>query len=243
MSDTNRYKIGTTRQLIDLNGQTTNFKIQFSMVSTEGEAFEAVVVDQGALDTNKQLQYRGSENGQLKGAITWDKDVYQNFYLILRAPSECEIDVTIEKEEIEPKPQNVPPPPPPEPLNPPIKPEMQVNQDDKLGGQYQQPPRSLMVPPVESEPVKKKFNFKWKWILVGVGVILLVLAGWYFFSQYKKRKSPQDSADPLPLEESPRIETGDVHGAPKIPSLADTSKNPGQGTSGELLDRLNALVV
>ena len=45
------YTLDKIRQLIDLNGDSTNFDISFKVTSRNGEVFDIVVVDQTTLDT------------------------------------------------------------------------------------------------------------------------------------------------------------------------------------------------
>ena len=78
---TNTYKIGKLKQLIDLNGDNTNFNVSFKVTSENGEDFNALVVDQKTLDSGDELNYKLA-NGILSGSINADKNVYQNYFLI-----------------------------------------------------------------------------------------------------------------------------------------------------------------
>lgn len=229
-----RYKINTTKQLIDLNGQTTNFELMFSILSPEEKAFEAVVVDQTVLDNNKDLKYQPSQHGQIKGTLRWDKNVYQNFFLVLRAPVECEVEVIIQKNELPPNPdipaeqsgmdvQNEPMPeaPDPVPVNE-VKLPSQVEHPNKLINETYVPPPS---------PLKKRFN--WKWILIGVGTIFLCIAIWYFYNSWKKRKGKQDELSSSTAPKTPPLP--EISG-PQTPIACDINGD-------ELLARLNKLVV
>jgi hypothetical protein len=95
----NIYSIGKIKQLIDLNGDTVNFEIDFNVESESGESFDAVVVDQSTLDNNK-IEYKKAENGKLSGTITNDKNVYQNYFLILKADKDINCKVSISKKEL-----------------------------------------------------------------------------------------------------------------------------------------------
>lgn len=228
-----RYKINTTKQLIDLNGQTTNFELMFSIISPEEKTFEAVVVDQTVLDNNKDLKYQPSQHGQIKGTLRWDKNVYQNFFLVLRAPVECEVEVIIQKNELAPNPdipaeqtsidvQKGPMPelPTSQPVNE-IKSPLQVEEPNKIINETYVPP----------SPLKKRFN--WKWILVGVGSIFLCIAIWYFYNSWKKRKGKQ-----VELSSSTTPKT------PPLPEINTNPPTPKTDLNGdELLARLNKLVV
>jgi len=93
------YKLGKIKQLIDLNGDSTNFNIQFKVTSKNGEPFDIVVVDQTTLDNSPELEYRKA-NGQMSGNMIQDKNVYQNYFIVLKSDQECECDVEIVKKEL-----------------------------------------------------------------------------------------------------------------------------------------------
>ena len=101
------YSVGKIKQLIDLNGDSTNFEITFRVKSRNKEPFEILVVDQTTLDNNPSLEYKKAD-GEISGTIVNDKNVYQNYFLILRAETPCECDVEIIKKDL-PK-TSLPPP-------------------------------------------------------------------------------------------------------------------------------------
>ena len=96
---TNTYKIGKLKQLIDLNGDNTNFNVSFKVTSENGEDFNALVVDQKTLDSGDELNYKLA-NGILSGSINADKNVYQNYFLILKAETPTNVTVEINIEEL-----------------------------------------------------------------------------------------------------------------------------------------------
>jgi len=87
------------KQLVDLNGDITNFELTFTAKSQDGSPFEALVVDQTTLDSNPSLEYKKAE-GTISGNIISDKGVYQNYFLLLKSDSITECDVSIEIKEI-----------------------------------------------------------------------------------------------------------------------------------------------
>ena len=93
------YTLGPMKQLIDLNGDITNFDLTFTVTSQDGSPFELLVVDQTTLDSNPSLEYKNAE-GTMSGNIVSDKGVYQNYFLILKSDTENKCDVTIEIEKI-----------------------------------------------------------------------------------------------------------------------------------------------
>lgn len=99
---TNRqtHQVSKIKKLIDLNGETTNFDITFRVASRNKEPFDLLVVDQTTLDNTPKMEYKKVENGVISGNIVHDKNVYQNYFLILRADNPCECDVEIVKKEL-----------------------------------------------------------------------------------------------------------------------------------------------
>ena len=79
----NVYSIGKIKQLIDLNGDSVNFQVDFNVESQSGEPFDILVVDQTTLDNNPKIEYKTANEGKISGSITNDKNVYQNYFLIL----------------------------------------------------------------------------------------------------------------------------------------------------------------
>lgn len=98
MSIKQTHKVDKIKKLIDLNGDTTNFEINFRV--TSNNPFEILVVDQTTLDNSPNLEYKKVENGQITGNVKNDKNVYQNYFLILKADKPCECVVEIDKKEI-----------------------------------------------------------------------------------------------------------------------------------------------
>jgi hypothetical protein len=103
MPVTKTYSLTSMKQLVDLNGDTKNFDLTFTATCQEGASFDAVVVDQTTLDNNNNLEYKKAE-GTISGNIIADKNVYQNYFLLLKSAKPCKVNVTIEKKEITPKP-------------------------------------------------------------------------------------------------------------------------------------------
>jgi hypothetical protein len=120
MNTTNQtYKIAEQRQLIDLNGDMTNFDLTFTATSKDNKTFNIIVVDQDTIDSNEiaNMQYK-TASGSISGNIVADKNIYKAYYLCLKADPECEVDIKIEKRVIHPRQvvqrqQTRPPPMPP----------------------------------------------------------------------------------------------------------------------------------
>lgn len=98
------------KQLIDLNGSSTNFDLTFTATSQDNSDFHALVIDQKTLDTvsHDSLEFKRA-NGSISGNIVSDKNAYQNYFLCLKSDKPCNVEVIINKKEIHPK---LPPPPP-----------------------------------------------------------------------------------------------------------------------------------
>ena len=91
---------GPRQQLVDLNGETTNFDLTFSALSKDKSDFHVLVVDQETLDANPNIELRKTNEGRMSGNIVSNKDTYQNYFLCIKADKPTEVDITIEKKEI-----------------------------------------------------------------------------------------------------------------------------------------------
>ena len=103
MTKTTKIDVNSIQQLIDLNGEMTNFKITFNVKSEDGSEFNAVVIDQHTLDTNSTPEFKITKNGELSGTIIADKNVFQNYYLALKSEKPITCTLNIDIEEIPPR--------------------------------------------------------------------------------------------------------------------------------------------
>lgn len=94
------YYLNKRNQLIDLNEDRTNFDITFRVDSKNGEPFDIVVADQTTLDNSPQLEYKNASTGTMSGNIVQDKNIYQNYFLVLKAEQPCEVTVEITTKDI-----------------------------------------------------------------------------------------------------------------------------------------------
>jgi hypothetical protein len=92
--------LNNIKQLVDLNSDTINFDIAFTITSKNREPFDMLVVDQTTLDNNPSLEYKKVENGVISGSVRNDKNVYQNFFLLLKADNPCDCSIEIKKTEL-----------------------------------------------------------------------------------------------------------------------------------------------
>lgn len=93
------YTIGKLKQLIDLNEDSVNFKTEFKVTSTS--PFDMAVVDQTALDSN-EFEYKHVTTEEISGNVKNDKNIYQNYFMILKADTPTEVQVFLDKQEIDP---------------------------------------------------------------------------------------------------------------------------------------------
>lgn len=94
------YSVSKVKQLIDLNGDSVNFEINFKVSSHNKEPFDILVVDQATLDSDPNLEYKSVTNGIISGKVRKDKNIYQNHFIILKSNNPCECDVEIQKTEL-----------------------------------------------------------------------------------------------------------------------------------------------
>jgi hypothetical protein len=101
-------KIGKTQMLFDLNGDTTNFNIDFSITSSSpNKDFYVVVVDQNTLDDGSTFNFKNSTGGELSGNLVYNKNIYQNFFLCLKSDhDEHDVKIILNKKEISPSHQD-----------------------------------------------------------------------------------------------------------------------------------------
>ena len=90
------------QQLVDLNQELTNFELEFNITAKNGETFYVLVIDQTTLDNDPNFEFKTAE-GSISGNIVSDNNVYQNYYLCLKADEPCDVDIEIDIREIQPK--------------------------------------------------------------------------------------------------------------------------------------------
>ena len=101
MSETTpkQYRLGNVKQLIDLNGNSTNFECEFEVMSHDGSAFQVVVADQDTIDSTANLPYEEA-SGSIAGRFVKNEGIQKSHYLVLKADNPCEATVTIKKKEL-----------------------------------------------------------------------------------------------------------------------------------------------
>ncbi len=94
------YNLATTKQLIDINHDAVNFQCQFSVASKDGKPFQASVVNQSILDNSDQFDFQDVDDGHFSGDLRADRNVYQNFFLLMKAPAPTAVEVTLNFEQL-----------------------------------------------------------------------------------------------------------------------------------------------
>ena len=103
---TKTYVLSKVKQLIDLNGDSINFNLNFKVTSRDDTPFQVLVVDQTTLDNSEELKYKDAKNS-ISGNIIADKNIYQNYFLILKSNKECTVDVELTKNDLPKTPDKI----------------------------------------------------------------------------------------------------------------------------------------
>ena len=236
MTTQNSYSLTNRQHLVDLNGEMTNFNLTFTVTSKNNESFDVLVVDQTTLDNQPKLDFKRA-NGTISGNIIADKNVYQNYFLCLKADKPCDVTVTIDLKEIPPQ---LPPP-----------------------QQPAQPAQSMatgQAKPQQLVKAKKSEGINWKFVLI---VIIVVGGGallWYMYNRKETKNKPQTTQEisdtqpsvenvPVPtpptLSPQPEVAEPSVEVTPAKPPVAPVmsqgSSFMSSATRSSLIDRLNSL--
>jgi hypothetical protein len=152
------------KQLIDLNGDYTNFDLTFTATSLDNSDFHALVIDQNTLDKvpHDRLEFKKA-TGSISGNIVSDNNIYQNFFLCLKSDKPCQVEVVINKKEIQPKPSKEVNPVP------------------------QQSVKQTLKQTLKEDPIKHS-STNWKLIFI---VIVLIIGGGLCYYMYVNKKKQQ----------------------------------------------------
>jgi len=215
MTTKKTYNLSTIKTLIDLSGDSINFEATFKIVSKNKQPFYILVIDQTGLDNNPNPEYQVADKGEISGTIKQDKNVYQNFFILLKADKPCECDVLIEKREL-PKNNNLALPQavlPPGGLPPGGLPH---------GGQA----------PSQNNTTEEKSSFSLFKILFIIGAILVIA---YLFYLYSKKDS-KHVENTVPKNVKVYSASASEVGSPKASPAPSAEENP-------LLSRLKKLKI
>ena len=190
----NTYKIGKLQQLIDLNQDITNFKAEFKVSSKTDKPFMMLVTSQSQLDDPNVNNLEFKEvKGYIGGNIIADKNIFQNYFVVLKSADDQEVDLEVN---LEPLPDNIPQ-------------QQQQQPQQQPQQQQQQPQTSDIIKPPEPQTSKKLFlkSKYFIWILVGVAVLALLYllyTSYYNSSSEKEGHSPSPSRSIRSIDNSPR---------------------------------------
>tara|TARA_Y100000389_G_scaffold15947_1_gene14066 strand:- start:262 stop:921 length:660 start_codon:yes stop_codon:yes gene_type:complete len=209
MSSVKTYKVTQVVQLIELNSQNPQFDIDFFARSTEDFSF--LVIDQTALDSGGELQFRKSRGNEISGNIKGEDGLM--YYLALKSLSKNVIDVEVS---IVPRPITV-------------VSSSATSPSTEKKVRFQDVPEPLPGPP----PIistGREWNLTTK-ILLAV-VVIGGVVGLYFFWNASKKRSQTDTKNDA--------ETPDAKNAPPAapPPAAKADKGKKKDS---LLERLKEL--
>lgn len=175
--------VSNKKQLIDLNGDSVNFDVNFKLTSQS--PFYMVVVNQSTLDENKPIEYKHVTNGEISGNIVSDSGNYDNYFIIIKSDNPAVVQVTLDKKEV--------------PLLPTTKadvhhpPDVNTNNDTYIQRsynpqQYYDNQQIVQTPPKPREHQQESWWSRWKYTIIIVVIIGLVAGGSYYY--YKTRVKP-----------------------------------------------------
>jgi hypothetical protein len=221
MNTRKTYTVKKQKQLVDLNGHSVNFELNFNAHSTNGETFEILVVDQATLDSDSNLEYKESIEGKINGVVLANKNIYQNYFLILKSEKECDVVLELDKREL--------------PLMEEPKQNMYTHpQTQPTVESFQNTQQTISQ---SGDLLKAKSNFKFYMIVL---VVVLGLAALYYF--YTKKL--KNNVSPTPVKQVVKSSTP-VSSTPVSSTPVSSTPSPTQPSSynSELLTRLNRLKI
>ncbi len=170
MNTNKTYSISNKIQLIDLNHDMINFRVEFLLSSSN--PFYALIIDQHTLDNTEiqNIEFRRVETS-LSGEVVSDKNIYQNYYIILKSEQPTDVNIQLHTT---PLPDFIPPPEHPIQQQPPP---------------VQQQPPPIVRPTV---PVSKSY-LQNKYVRYGILLLLVCLILYYLYSKKTKSSSRRSS--------------------------------------------------
>lgn len=189
------------KQLVDINGELTNFKAHFEVSIVSGEKFKMAIADQNMLDEGGEPQYKEID-GSISGDITMDKNVLGHFYIILKSDNPSKVHVKVDIQELPMKkidydPQKMPPPegyiPGQTPGQTPHGPGNQIPQGPPRGQMMRQTRENFGTPGFKMDNI-------WKYIAIAAIVGIVGFVGYKFLIQKKSGENPVDNIKSPPRE-------------------------------------------
>lgn len=216
------YSLTSKPQLVDLNGDATNFDLSFSATSTKGQNFFAVVLDQSTLDTGEEPQYRLTEGGTISANVVSESGVTEDYYLMLKSDKEpCEVLVTITITS-----QNTLPP-----------------RSEQTSSNLHSKKEQMSEPPQRDMPPKEKKKGGMSKFMIFALVIGVVAIGGaiFYFKVIKKKNNPDVPTLEMPSNTFLPGFSPSSHSLPSpTPSLTSQVTS---SINQSLLDKLNKFVI
>ena len=97
--ETFKININNIKQLIPINADMINFKIDFYIKSDDGKKFECLVIDQNTLDEKENLEYNLVDKGEISGQVISDRNVRQNWFILLKSEEPCSVTLRLESQQ------------------------------------------------------------------------------------------------------------------------------------------------
>lgn len=103
--ESNTIELSSRHQLVDLNKNLVNFKLDFQVVSPENKEFETIILNQNEIDSyeNMDMMKMKKAPGKISGSIIADNNQYKNYFIILKSDEPHTVEVVTTIEEIPPK--------------------------------------------------------------------------------------------------------------------------------------------
>jgi hypothetical protein len=166
------FAVGQVMQLIELNKNNPKYDIDFFARSTDDFLF--LVIDQAALDSGKDVEFRTSRDKEISGNIKGEDGAEMTYYLALKSLSKNLINVEVS---IVPRPVTV-----------------ERTSDEELGTSHQEKKVRFQEVPEHAPsniqcPVAQRGWNTATIILIGVVGIGAVVAIYLFYTAKKKRTS------------------------------------------------------
>ena len=179
---TKTYKLNEINQLIELNGDKTNFEIDFDIVSKNKEPFKAKVISESDLNSGKKIEYQIVENGIISGKVINDKGVFQSYFLLLKSDKPTECNVTINLKEI--------------PINTELQKEEMLRQRKLIEEQLERQNPFNTTQKKQKNTILKYISNYW-----GIGVLCIIVLGLLWFINKNKNKNVPLTEDVLKVPE------------------------------------------
>lgn len=214
-------KVNKLKKLIDLNGDKTNFDLKFNVESLDNSEFEALVVSQSQLDSGESLNYKKAP-GKISGNIVADKNVYQNYFLLLKSDNEIECKIEILIKDIPPKIDID--------LNQQFDNFVNTNRDTSIINENQ-----------NRSDFKKKLLIIF--IIIGVGLLI-----WFLIKPKISTKKTESISDIVPdninsIEIQNNIPETEVNTSIYIPEIEGVNENLNTKFDNKLFTRLNNIKI